>query len=98
MHQSTEPHSACPETLGLSFRHALVAQGIEHRFPKPGVAGSIPAEGASESLVALGFRESRAIDKVGRSTDRSAFGPHLFDSVRLESVLVATVTLSSSTN
>ena len=25
---------------------ALVAQGIEHRFPKPCVAGSIPAEGA----------------------------------------------------
>ena len=25
---------------------ALVAQGIEHRFPKPGVAGSNPAEGA----------------------------------------------------
>src|SRR3546814_12238945 len=27
---------------------ALVAQGIEHRFPKPCVAGSNTAEGASE--------------------------------------------------
>jgi hypothetical protein len=28
---------------------ALVAQGIEHRFPKPCVAGSNPAEGATEN-------------------------------------------------
>src|SRR6266567_3763290 len=28
---------------------ALVAQGIEQRFPKPCVAGSIPAGGTSES-------------------------------------------------
>src|SRR3546814_5476587 len=28
---------------------ALVAQGIAHRFPKPCVAGSNPAEGASET-------------------------------------------------
>jgi hypothetical protein len=28
-----------------SRRSALVAQGIEHRFPKPCVAGSIPAGG-----------------------------------------------------
>lgn len=28
--------------------YALVAQGIEHRFPKAGVAGSNPAEGAGE--------------------------------------------------
>jgi hypothetical protein len=26
---------------------ALVAQGIEHRFPKPGVPGSNPGEGAT---------------------------------------------------
>ncbi len=26
---------------------ALVAQGIEHRFPKPGVGGSSPPEGAT---------------------------------------------------
>ena len=32
---------------GLCFRHALVAQGIEHRFPKPGVASSNLAEGAA---------------------------------------------------
>src|SRR5690606_37264424 len=31
---------------------ALVAQGIEHRFPKPGVAGSNPAEGASRATCA----------------------------------------------
>ena len=29
-------------------RKALVAQGIEHRFPKPCVAGSNPAEGATD--------------------------------------------------
>jgi hypothetical protein len=29
----------------LSFATALVAQGIEHRFPKPQAAGSNPAEG-----------------------------------------------------
>jgi hypothetical protein len=49
--QATEQPNATAttgKTLGLSFRHALVAQGIEHRFPKPGVAGSIPAEGANE--------------------------------------------------
>ena len=32
--------------LPLCRHPALVAQGIEHRFPKPGVAGSNPAEGA----------------------------------------------------
>ena len=31
---------------GYSWHFALVAQGIEHRFPKPGVGGSIPPEGA----------------------------------------------------
>ncbi len=31
--------------VSLVRRPALVAQGIEHRFPKPGVAGSNPAEG-----------------------------------------------------
>ena len=31
--------------LGVSHALALVAQWIEHRFPKPGVAGPIPAEG-----------------------------------------------------
>ena len=31
--------------LGKSTRSALVAQGIEHRFPKPCVAGSNPAGG-----------------------------------------------------
>ena len=43
---------APPETVPAPFsptippHPALVAQGIEHRFPKPGVAGSNPAEGA----------------------------------------------------
>jgi hypothetical protein len=31
--------------------HASVAQWIEHRFPKPCVAGSIPARGATKHLV-----------------------------------------------
>jgi hypothetical protein len=34
-----------PRILGLSIRSALVAQGIERRTPKPGVAGSNPAGG-----------------------------------------------------
>src|SRR5690348_8493417 len=46
----------CDSAGGLSPRSAprsshppaLVAQGIEHRFPKPCVAGSNPAEGATE--------------------------------------------------
>src|SRR5680860_1614683 len=32
-------------STGFSACPALVAQGIEHRFPKPGVAGSNPAGG-----------------------------------------------------
>jgi hypothetical protein len=44
--EQTKPTATTGKPLGLSYRHALVAQGIEHRFPKPGVAGSIPAEGA----------------------------------------------------
>jgi hypothetical protein len=32
---------------------AFVAQWIEQRFPKPQVAGSIPAEGAISVLLAL---------------------------------------------
>src|SRR6186997_1469742 len=34
-------------------RSALVAQGIERRFPKPCVAGSNPAEGAADLLSAV---------------------------------------------
>jgi hypothetical protein len=33
---------------------ALVAQGIEHRFPKPGVAGSNPAGGTEREARATG--------------------------------------------
>ena len=34
---------------------ALVAQGIEHRFPKPCVAGSIPAGGTPVELLERHF-------------------------------------------
>src|SRR5215470_12568357 len=34
-----------PAKLGQRSSQALVAQGIEHRFPQPCVAGSIPAGG-----------------------------------------------------
>jgi len=37
-----------PRVVAATGAHfALVAQGIEHRFPKAGVAGSIPAGGIS---------------------------------------------------
>ncbi len=35
----------------FSENKALVAQGIEHRFPKPGVGGSNPPEGAVKITV-----------------------------------------------
>jgi hypothetical protein len=35
--------------LTISPRPALVAQWIEHRFPKPGVGGSIPPGGTSDT-------------------------------------------------
>lgn len=35
--------------------YAFVAQGIEHRFPKPCVAGSNPAEGIMKTLLWQGF-------------------------------------------
>ena len=38
-------HGGAFDTIGGHKPQALVAQGIEHRFPKPGVAGSNPAGG-----------------------------------------------------
>ncbi len=35
--------SRCGETLLESANNGPVVQRIEHRFPKPGVVGSIPA-------------------------------------------------------
>lgn len=35
--------------------HIFVAQGIEHRFPKPCVAGSNPAVGVMKTLLWQGF-------------------------------------------
>ena len=50
---STEVTHTAERAQGQATRlpviQALVAQGIEHRFPKPGVAGSNPAEGAAHS-------------------------------------------------
>ena len=42
------PALALPQKVGRypPWHPALVAQGIEHRFPEPCVAGSNPAEGA----------------------------------------------------
>ena len=42
-------------------RSALVAQGIEHRFPKPCVAGSNPAEGTYLFPQVKGLPESTKI-------------------------------------
>ena len=35
-------------TISLKTTKALVAQGIEHRIPNPGAAGSNPAGGTNE--------------------------------------------------
>jgi hypothetical protein len=49
--------SGCGRGKTPANRHnALVAQWIEHRFPKPGVAGSIPAGGTSCSRSRLASR------------------------------------------
>jgi hypothetical protein len=37
----------------FSTAPALVAQWIEHRFPKPGVAGSIPAGGTTAAMPSM---------------------------------------------
>ena len=48
-------HGGPPRLLRLSWaRWALVAQRIEHRFPKPGVAGSTPAGGMRERSTRCG--------------------------------------------
>ena len=64
------PEVGWPTSRGLSIAFstdpALVAQGIEHGFPKPGVAGSNPAEGAArlagemvEKVVGIGNYQGR---------------------------------------
>ena len=47
---SAGSHSRIGFSATFSASPALVAQGIEHRFPKPCVAGSNPAEGTMSSL------------------------------------------------
>ena len=44
-----------PGTLDQHTTKALVAQGIEQRFPKPQVAGSIPVEGTTFHRVIQGL-------------------------------------------
>src|SRR4051794_748923 len=56
-------------TAGEASGSALVAQGIEHRFPKPGVAGPNPA-GGTDGCVLL-----RLMLDVSASVDaRQCFG------------------------
>jgi hypothetical protein len=43
-----------PQVVRLGVR-ALVAQGIEQRFPKPCVAGSIPAGGTQATVLIHNF-------------------------------------------
>jgi hypothetical protein len=38
----TNSTATAGKPVGLSFRHALVAQGIEHRFPKPPGPSAVP--------------------------------------------------------
>jgi hypothetical protein len=40
--KQANPTATAGKPLGLSFRHALVAQGIEHRFPKPLGPSAVP--------------------------------------------------------
>ena len=50
--QLWSPGAGCRRGKIPANRHnALVAQWIEHRFPKPGVAGSIPAGGARSGCI-----------------------------------------------
>ena len=61
------PPAPLPSAFGLSARprpSALVAQWIEHRFPKPGVAGSIPAGGTMSDLRGCAGAESRIMGRV----------------------------------
>ena len=44
-------HAVAPRTVRASRGNALVAQRIERRFPKPGVAGPTPAGGTSDAGV-----------------------------------------------
>jgi hypothetical protein len=45
---------------GFLASPALVAQWIEHRFPKPGVAGSIPAGGTTKWPSGRALRDRQA--------------------------------------
>jgi hypothetical protein len=45
--RSTHPHTHPSGAPGIIDAPALIAQGIEHRFPKPGVVGSNPTGGTS---------------------------------------------------
>ena len=47
--------------------HALVAQWIEHSFPKAGVGGSIPLGGASFVALLLALLIAIAFDALGHS-------------------------------
>jgi hypothetical protein len=54
------PVAYCPRSTG-----APVAQGIEHWFPKPGVAGSNPAGGAGFVAASRNFRIYESTRRLG---------------------------------
>ena len=62
---------------------ALVAQGIEHRFPKPGVAGSNPAEGTGNSghIIALHVSTTAYIALGSNLGDREGFLRHAVSTI-----------------
>lgn len=55
----------CLAPPSLSRRYASVAQGIEHWFPVPGVAGSNPAGGA---LLFFEASAEQAFERIGGAT------------------------------
>lgn len=52
-------HAVAPRTVRASRGNALVAQRIERRFPKPGVAGPTPAGGTSAAFDGLALSKNR---------------------------------------
>ena len=66
---SAAERSDCPAADPASLAGpALVAQGIERRFPEPCVAGSNPAEGASGSCSSVAIRGARSPSTARRVT------------------------------
>ena len=80
------PKQTYPETPGVKLpTDAPVAQGIEHRFPKPGVGGSNPpggartrfchAKGCGLGLLGVGGETLRGADRRGSGARLRPSGP-----------------------